>query len=188
MPSTSPTPVVQLTHQEVGGLADGIRLIARRTFDAADEVDEVVHETLVRALDALAAGRLRDRDRLGAFVRAIARHVITNELRRRARFEAVSDNLRDERASRDPLAAVDRADETRAVNAAFNTLSADDQHVINLSFVEGLEPTEIAKQTGEPPERIRKRKSRALSRLRDAFHRARNCHARPSPATFPHHD
>ena len=48
-------------------------------------------------------------------------------------------------------------------------LPDSDRRLLELSFREGLLPTEIALRTGEPPERIRKRKSRALERLREIF-------------------
>jgi DNA-directed RNA polymerase specialized sigma24 family protein len=41
--------------------------------------------------------------------------------------------------------------------------------VLRLSFYEGLAPAEIAERLAEPAPRVRKRKARALDRLRLAY-------------------
>ena len=72
----------------------------------------------------------------------------------------------------DALKALVSAEERARVRAALLSLSESDRDLLGLCYVEGLAPTEIAERTGEPAERIRKRKSRAVERLREAFHGA----------------
>jgi hypothetical protein len=55
------------------------------------------------------------------------------------------------------------------LRAAFDELSVSDQQLLRLCFHEDRSPTEIAAALSEPPERVRKRKSRALERLRQEF-------------------
>ena len=54
----------------------GLRIMALRALGDPEAAEEAVQETLVRALEALREGRPRDPEKLGAFVRGIARHVI----------------------------------------------------------------------------------------------------------------
>jgi RNA polymerase sigma factor (sigma-70 family) len=60
-------------------------------------------------------------------------------------------------------------EERDRVRQALTQLSATDRDILHLSFFEALTPVEIADRLGEPALRIRKRKSRALRRLRQAF-------------------
>lgn len=159
---------------ELECLRSGLQLLALRELGDAALAEEVAQETLVRALAALRDGALHEREKLGAFVRGIARHVIADVHRGRERHPVhplPSDNgprpLRDR--ARDPLAALVSREERLRVRAALQSLSSEDRDILRLSFFEGLKPGQIAAALGEPSERIRKRKSRALQRLRDAF-------------------
>src|SRR2546425_1024452 len=69
----------------------------------------------------------------------------------------------------DALNALVSAAERARVRAALSELRPDDRELLRLCYFEGLTPTELAARLGEPAERIRKRKSRALERLRAAF-------------------
>jgi len=72
----------------------------------------------------------------------------------------------------DALKALVSAEERAQVRAALVSLSESDRDLLRVCYVEGLAPGEIADRTGEPAQRIRKRKSRAMERLREAFHGA----------------
>ena len=69
----------------------------------------------------------------------------------------------------DPLAALVSAAERARLRDALARLSHGDCELLRLSFFEAVTPTQLARRLGEPVERIRKRKSRALERLRRAF-------------------
>jgi RNA polymerase sigma-70 factor (ECF subfamily) len=145
--------------------------MALRALGDPDAAEEAVQETMVRALDALRDGRLSDPEKLGAFVRGIARHVIadTHRARRRsAPLQAVPERELGT-SSDDPLTTLITAEEHHRVRLALTQLSAGDRQILHLSFFEGLTPAAIAERLGEPALRVRKRKSRALDRLRRAL-------------------
>lgn len=152
-------------------LRSGLQIMALRALGDLEAAEEVVQETLVRAVEAMRDGRPKDPEKLGAFVRGIARHVIADTrkaLGRSIPLEAISDAKLD--PGRDnPLTALVTAEQRGRVRQALSLLSAADRQVLRLSFFDGLTPAEIAERLGEPALRIRKRKSRALRRLRQAF-------------------
>ena len=155
-------------------LRPGLQLMAVRSLGTVDAAEEAVQETLARAVAALARDQLADPAKLPAFVAGIARHVIVDM--QRARYRSVSLESLPVAAHPsyhpDALKALVLAEERARVRAALVSLSESDRDLLGLCYVEGLAPTEIAERTGEPAERIRKRKSRAMDRLREAFHGA----------------
>jgi RNA polymerase sigma-70 factor (ECF subfamily) len=155
-------------------LRSGLQMMALRALGDLEAAEEAVQETLVRALESLRDNRLRDPDKLGAYVWGIARHVIakTRDARRRVvPLDALPEAQRGTNPT-DPLAALVTAEERERVRRSLAQLSAGDREILHLSFFEGLTAVEIAERLGEPALRIRKRKSRALRRLRQAFLRA----------------
>jgi RNA polymerase sigma-70 factor (ECF subfamily) len=151
----------------------GLQIMALHALGDPEAAEEAVQETLVRALEALRNGRPRDPEKLGAFVRGIARHVIADAHHARQRsapLDAVPETERGIRSD-DPLSALITDEERNRVRRALARLSPADRDILHLSFFEGLTPVEIAERIGEPALRIRKRKSRALRRLREAFSR-----------------
>ena len=162
----------------------GLHLLAVRALGTADAAEEAVQETFARAVVALARGQLADPAKLAAFVAGIARHVVVDMVRARRRLVSLDALPSAAHPSHDPdaLGALVTAGEQARVRAALAQLTVSDRDLLRLCYVEGLAPGEIAERTGEPPERIRKRKSRAVERLREAFHgagAARHDEARP---------
>ena len=154
--------------EELSRLRSGIRIMALHDLRDADLADEVAQDTMVRLVQALREGRLQDPASLGAFTRAIARHVIVDTLRARQRLAATGTS--EEPASEeDSLGALVAAEQAARVRAALAQLSAGDREILRLSFFEGLTPQQLAERTGEPSPRVRKRKERALERLRTVF-------------------
>ena len=153
----------------------GLQIMALRALRDPDAAEEAVQETLVRALEALRDGRPSNPEKLGAFVRGIARHVIADVHRARQRSAPLQDTpeAMHPTSGDDPLTALITAEERDHVRLALTRLSAGDREILHLSFFEGLTPVEIAERLGEPSLRIRKRKSRALNRVRRALLRGR---------------
>ncbi len=183
MRSSTPRSFTKLDEAQLATLSRGLRIIAIRSLGDAELADEVVQETLSRAVVALREGRLQDPARLGAFVRGILRHVVTDELRRRGRLAGIERALDAAGDGADALESIVRDEQAAAVRAALAQLPPADQRLIHLCFVDGRTPGEIASQLREPAERVRKQKSRALERLRQAFFGARAGHVRPSTPT-----
>jgi RNA polymerase sigma-70 factor (ECF subfamily) len=164
-------------------LRAGLRLMALVRLKNAEAAEEATQESMVRVLDAIRQNRLEDRSRLGAFARGIAHHVIVDMQRARARMLPMDEG--DQRMAvpdLDALSLLVTTEESGRVRAAMAALSSSDQEVLRFSFYEELTPSALGERLGEPAERIRKRKQRALERLRAAFFGAGG-HAAPTPST-----
>ena len=153
---------------ELSRLRSGIRIMALHDLRDPDLAEEVAQDTMVRLVQALREGRLQDPAHLGAFTRAIARHVIVDTLRGRQRLVATA-TPEEPASDEDTLGALVSAEQATRVRAALAELSAGDRDILRLSFFEGLTPQQLAERTGEPSPRVRKRKERALERLRKVF-------------------
>ena len=160
-----------LDDADLDRLRTGVRIMALRTFGNSDSADEVVQETLTRALAAVHAGQPSDPLKLAAYVAGIARNVIARMLRDGKRTLRLDPSVEESVAQPGPnaLEEIVDADERAQVRAALAELSAVDRMVLRLAFVEDLDSVEIAARLGEPADRVRKRKSRALERLRTIF-------------------
>ena len=164
-------------------LRPGLELLALRTLGSLDASREAVQETLARAVVALANGQPSDPDKLPAFVAGIARHVIVDAVRAQRRVVPLDTLPGGDHASSaaDALSALVSAAERARVRDALSHLSASDRDLLRLCYFEGLSPGEIAERLGEPADRVRKRKSRALERLRHAFRSEPSHDGRASP-------
>ena len=134
----------------------------------ADLAEEVAQESLTRLVQALREGRVQDPAHLGAFARAIARHVIVDTIRARQR-QSETGTTEEPVSEEDSLGALVSAEQAARVRAALEQLSPGDREILRLSFFEGLTPQQVAGRVGEPSPRVRKRKERALERLRKVY-------------------
>lgn len=156
------------TPAELSRLRSGIRIMALHDLRDPDLADDVAQDTMARLVRALREGRLQDPANLGAFTRAIARHVIVDTLRARQRLAAIG-TIEEPASEEDSLGALVSAEQAARVRAALEQLSAGDREILRLSFFEGMTPQQLAERTGQPSTRVRKRKERALERLRKVF-------------------
>lgn len=160
-----------LDPQVLERLRTGLRLIALRSLNDADAAEEVVQETLLRGMQAIAAGRFHDHGSVGAYFRGICRHVVVDRVRKSHRttsLDALPEQA-DGNPSNDALQTLVSREQKQRVIRALAELPAREFECLRMSFYEGLKPGEIAKRLGEPGPRIRKRLSRALKKLRDVF-------------------
>jgi len=156
-------PVALLPHTVEGGLL----IMAVRTLGDVDDAWDAVQETLARALAAIRGNRLPPRVPLEAFVYGIARHVLADAHRSRVRERGT---IRDPGQLLAPgpsaLEALVGAEQRQVLAGALATLPTVDRELLVRCFVQGDRVVAIAAGLGEPAERVRKRKSRALDRLR----------------------
>lgn len=167
-PQETPAPA-PFDRSQLEGLRHGLELLALRVLGDRGAAEEVAQETLARAVVAADRGTVIQDGRLAAFVAGIARHVIADRQRDDAKRAPLSAAAHLVSAETDPLTKLMSADERASVHTALGVISVPDRELLRLCYFEGLSPTEIARQLGEPAERIRKRKSRALDRLREAL-------------------
>ena len=155
---------------ELERIRAGVRIMAARALGDADAAEEASQETMVRLLRALSTGTSVGSS-LGAYARGIALHVIADQRRSARRTIAHDPAILDLRSAAldDPLVRLEAAERQRAVDRAFAQLDAADQRLLRQCYYDGKTSAEVAADTGEPASRIRKRKSRAIERLRSAF-------------------
>jgi RNA polymerase sigma factor (sigma-70 family) len=152
-------------------LRGGLRILCLRALGDAEAAEEAVQETLARAVEALRGGRLADRAKLAAYVAGIARHVCSHTRRDEKRTVSLDalPNGSGPVVVVDPLDSLITAADADRLRAVFTSLSDADRRLLRLCYYEDRTPAEAAAVLGEPPERVRKRKERALERLRRAF-------------------
>jgi len=164
----------------------GLELIAHRALSDREDARDAAQETLSRALDAVRQGRVPAGVPLAAFVHGIARHVIADVLRRRLRERGAASGVELLPApSPSPLDRIIEVEERDRVRGALRQLPAADRELLERCFIHGDRVVDIAARLGEPAERVRKRKSRALERLREMLSAAVGRHIPPPEATFP---
>lgn len=153
-------------------IAGGLEIVAVRALGDVDEARDAVQETIARALAAIRNDRVPPGVPIEAFVYGIARHVITDVHRRRARDGTPTvDPGAVHAPDPSPLDALIQREEREMVARALAALPAADRELLERCFVRGERVAAIAEQLGEPADRIRKRKSRALERLRERLRR-----------------
>lgn len=140
-------------------------MMRARTRDP-DLARDLTQETLIAVLVAARGGRIRDRDRVMAFVHGVARNIANNQARsHRQRAEEPLDD-------HDPvLRTVDPGPERErqaVITRGLDELSAADREILCLTLIEGLKPGEIAVRLGLTAEIVRARKSRAQRRMAEA--------------------
>lgn len=170
---------------ELAAMRPALRLIALRALGDPDLAEDVAQETLARALSAVETGRLRDPARLAAFVHGIARHVILDVMNAQRR-RGTTDIAEVPVTTPDALATLVASEDLEALQFALRQLDAEELALLRLLFVDGLTSAQAAERLAEPADRIRKRKSRLMERLRAFFHANRGGvrhEVVPSPTT-----
>ena len=147
----------------IAGLIDGLEIVATRRLGNRDDARDAAQEVIARLLERANAGAIASDAEIAPIAWGIARHVIADVQRERAR--RVEELGEIAHRGPDPLEALVREAERESVRAAMQRLPAGDQKLLHRCFVDGERVGRIAEDLGEPPERVRKRKSRALRRL-----------------------
>jgi RNA polymerase sigma-70 factor (ECF subfamily) len=185
------SPVIQTQgSQVVDGLSEldptcrhGLFLIAMRSLGNEDDARDAVQEILARALEAIRGDRIPPEVPVPRFVQGIARHVLCDTVRQRIRHQSDAGDATDLLPANDP-SALDRIvaiEERESLRIALNRLRGADRELLRLCYVDGRSLADIAKELGVSSERIRKKKSRALERLRALLSPRR--HVSPPHAT-----
>ncbi len=131
---------------------------------------EITQETLLGALQAIRESRLREEEKLSAFVVGTARNLLNNYFQKRVQ-NPYTLSLDPDEASIPEQHQVIRESEKEEeekkaiVGAALRKLKPIDRKILFLTLSEGLNPREIAVELGMKPEIIRNRKSRALKAI-----------------------
>lgn len=131
-------------------------------------------ETLARVLEAVRDGGIAHPEKLGAFVCAIANHVVWEYRRAENRYQREGDRGPepiDERMEieRDLIS----AERKRLVERVLSGLSPKDRQVLRLLFLEECDKNEVCRRLGVTPEYLRVVLHRAKGRFRAKLGRKR---------------
>src|SRR5262245_28630870 len=157
-----------------------LALLAARLRDR-EAARELVGEVLMGVIRALREGRLRDPDKLAAFVAGTARNVAFGYLRRRYAQPRVEPLLPGS-AAFDPVRALEAAERLALAEREIAGLPATDRRILEASLVEGRSAPQIARALGLSHDAVRARKSRALRRVALGIDAACSAAAQPRVA------
>jgi RNA polymerase sigma factor (sigma-70 family) len=149
----------------------GVFVIAvARTRDREAALD-LTQEILIAVLKALRGDRLRDSEKLAAFIQGTARNLINNYLRTKVRHAEVELNveLNDEACGPDPVEELESLERRRLVQRELESFSAIDRKILLLSLVDGHSLAEVAQKLNLSHDAVRARKSRAVRKITGKF-------------------
>ncbi|MGH2739705.1 MAG: RNA polymerase sigma factor [Actinomycetota bacterium] len=141
-----------------------LRSYARRRLPTADDAEEAVSETMMRAFDRIKAFTWRGAG-FDAWMYGICRNVILEANRARGQSASAVSSLVPEQEP-GPEDFLLNEEEARTVRAAFGQLHPEEQEVLELRVVGGLTAKEVGAVIGKRPGAVRMAQSRALDRLR----------------------
>lgn len=153
------------TNRLVQLYADRIRAMATRRTCDPEAARELADDVMMAAICALRNGKVRDKQRLGAFIYGTAEILINNFLRSRARRPILS-QLPDDLPDPDGSEILESGSDFDHIRRCFEGLNPQDRQVLQFLFVDGIRPKEIAERIGLTENVIRQRKRRALKHLK----------------------
>jgi RNA polymerase sigma factor (sigma-70 family) len=141
--------------------------VARRCADLADLDDAVAQVALVLVTKF---SELRDKDDLGRWFSTVAK-LVCHEINRKHRRHPAIRNVPEPASQRTfpPAACMHQRECAQAVTQCLGTLSVSDRDILRHTVVEGKTCEEYGADLGISAAATRKRKSRALRRLRDCL-------------------
>jgi RNA polymerase sigma-70 factor (ECF subfamily) len=143
-----------------------------RTRDR-ETAQDLTQETLMAVLLALRAGRIRDGEKLAAFIQGTARNLISNHVRTRVRHpECCLEEF--EFCKTDLVQTLESAERQRLIRQELSRYSVTDQQILRLSLVDGYSLAQVAERLNLTHEVVRARKSRLIKKLAKKF--AETCH------------
>ncbi len=141
-----------------------LQVFFRARVSSPELQEELTQETLVAALLALRAGKLRESDAMESFVLGIARNQMAEALRVQAKNLATPAG---DAVEQRPVAPELAPEWRLTVRHQLQDLAETDQRLLWLILIEGFRPAEVAPQLGLSEEAVRQRKSRLLRQLHE---------------------
>ena len=144
-----------------------VRAMALARLHGAPAAMDITQETILGVLEALRAGRLRETDRLPAFVLSTARNLINGHQRKQAHSrEVLQDPPREPAQSEPSPFEIEDRQRLALVGEALDQLRPLDRRILLLTLVDGLKSREIGPIVGLTPEAVRTRRARAVRAIR----------------------
>ncbi len=151
-------------------LAGFIRSRIRPQFRPRLEMDDLVQEVFVRAVESVGRLRARDEDAFFGWLVGIAKNVVIQAvegLQRAEAFQVVDEEV--SAGSGSPSRDLRRGERFDRLEEAIDRLSADHREVVLLTRIEGLALAAVARRMGRSEEATKKLLWRALRELRRQF-------------------
>lgn len=145
--------------------APRVRLYGRRHLRNDAAADDLAQDVLVRTIERLRAGEVRQPDEIGSFILGTSRLMAQTQRRLEGRRQALAARFMPPAVETAPFA-VTRLDAPR-VAACLCALSERDRLVVLLTFYADRDAPGIAADLGLSPGAIRAIRHRAMARLRD---------------------
>ena len=148
---------------------ENIRRIGLRRLRNKNEIDDFVQETLLRAFSK--RSQLRDEAKFEAWIAAIARNLAREWNRayhRRKRAEA-SDKTTEAVDSRNPLDALEKAEERELLKRAMTRLNDSDREILRARYLDDASYAELQERYGLSYSAVGQRLHRAKRRLRKIY-------------------
>lgn len=147
--------------------------VVRRVFRTSDpDYEDVLQNGVENVLVALRAGRFRGECPFGRWIQSIARHVVVDALRARARERRLfsyeePDAALVQRRVGGPEHEAELRETVQSVQNALRKLGARKAEVVYLHDALGYDVAEVARVTGASVSAVQKRLARGRSQLRD---------------------
>jgi RNA polymerase sigma-70 factor (ECF subfamily) len=140
-------------------------LWGRRHLRDPDAAADLAQEVLVAVVEALRGGRVRERDRIGAFVFGVARTMAAHDREVHRRHEGILGKfVADVVAEAHPG---DSGVDLARLGDCLTKLPPRERQVVHATFFEGQEADDIASAIETTAGNVRVIRHRALDRLRD---------------------
>lgn len=141
-----------------------VLLIATARTHDHEAARDLTQEVFIVVLGALREGRLREHDKLAAFIHGTTRNLVNNFLRTRTRHgECELDEA--SAAGGNMVEELESAERQRLVNQEIASCSPVDQQILLWSLVDGRSLAEIAERLEMSHEAVRARKSRLVRKM-----------------------
>jgi RNA polymerase sigma-70 factor (ECF subfamily) len=138
-------------------------------------VDDLAQEAILAALTSLRAQMPLNPENPGAYLYGVAKNVVNAHFRRQGRERTEELGLAE--SIPDHNVVTRERELVRDARREIERLDGADREVLDLTLIEGLEPTEIAARLGIAAATVRQRKSRAMKRLIERL----SLRSRPGP-------
>jgi len=159
----------ELVRRSGGHLRSAIEKDMGEALRQKVEVDDIVQETLVQALQSISKFEATHEGSFQQWLLGIARHVVLRAATRTRSAEALELDSELDGKDETPSRALRREERFARLDEALKSLSPEHQQVIRLSRIEGLKVKEIATRMSRSPDAVMKLLSRALEKLKTSF-------------------
>lgn len=173
--SPSETLIGRIRSGDKGAEDELVSLYSRPVFAIAvartgdrEAARDLTQEVLMAVLQAARNGKVRESDKLAAFIQGTARNLINNYFRTRGRraecsLESVTGT------GIDPVEEQEVAERRRLLRHELTSYSALDQQILLFSLVDGHSLAEVAERLNMSHEAVRARKSRLVKKITKKF-------------------